>query len=124
MKAPLQKQLVDQLALYRGQHARIAKACGIAQATISRVARGEVSPTLAVAQPLFDWLSAQAKAGDKTSIQGPVKRVRRNLTAAAALGDERKEQQAGERELKNLKPSGGAHGNAVAARARSKKADQ
>ena len=54
----LQDELVARLAKHRGKHTKIARECQLAQATVSRVASGTNSPTLVVAQRLFDWLDA------------------------------------------------------------------
>jgi transcriptional regulator with XRE-family HTH domain len=101
MKPSIHKQLIDGLAPYKGQHARIARDLGLAQATISRVSTGKGSPTLAVAQPILDWLAGKQKT-KKTII--------RVLPAPTGLGKKPKQQDANGRSLGNLKPARASHG--------------
>lgn len=100
MKTSLHEQLVMRLGGYKGMHALIARECGIAQATISRVARGEVSPTLAVAQPIFDWMDRQEAVN---------KRVLRVVAKAPAIRQKPKKQNTDGRNLRNLKPASAVH---------------
>ena len=93
-------QLVSRLAGYKGKHSLIARECGIGQATISRVARGEVSPTLAVAQPIFDWMDRQEILAQ---------RIRCVVAKAPPISKKSKKHHANDRSLGDLNPAGAAH---------------
>jgi transcriptional regulator with XRE-family HTH domain len=99
MKTTIHQQLVTGLAQFKGKHAQIARESGIAQATISRVARGECSPTLAIAQPIFDWMEKNSGI-NAVGIVPATPRVR----------EKRKKQDANSGGLKNLGPAVAVHG--------------
>lgn len=46
------------LAELEGQHNRIARETGVAQATVSRIHQGQCSPRLETVEPLLAWLQA------------------------------------------------------------------
>ena len=94
-------KLVSRLASYKGMHSLIARECGIGQATISRVARGEVSPTLAIAQPIFDWLDRQEALAE---------RIRVVVAKATPISQKPKKQHTKRRRLGDLEPTSAAHG--------------
>lgn len=62
-KETLAQQLQRRLKGTETQQAEIAKATGLAQATISRISSGKCSPRLDTAEALLAWLDARdAKA--------------------------------------------------------------
>ena len=64
-KEPISDYIRRRLAELTGHHNRIAKETGIAQATVSRIYQGQVSPTLDTAQPILDWIEAHDRAAGK-----------------------------------------------------------
>lgn len=99
----IHETLVARMAKYKGQHAQIARDTGVAQSTVSRASKGDVSPTLAVVQPILDWMDAQDRLlAKKTTV--------RVLPAAASLRKKRKKQHADTGNLKDFKPARPAHG--------------
>jgi predicted transcriptional regulator len=76
MKKPtIFEQVRAQLALYEGQHNRIAKETGVPQSSISRLHQGDCTPRLSTVQPLLDWFDAQAKP-KKRQAQAAGKKLR------------------------------------------------
>lgn len=59
MKTTIYEQLLEGLKRHRFTQCGLAKDIGVSQSTIGRVLGGQVSPTLAVAQALFDWIALQ-----------------------------------------------------------------
>lgn len=99
MKTTIHQQLVARLAQFKGKHALIARESGIAQATISRVARGECSPTLAIAQPIFDWMDKNGGAINGVGV----------VPASTRLRQKRKQHNADGGGLKDLAPAAPVH---------------
>ena len=75
MKEPIQIYLRRRLAELRGLHNQMARETGVAQATVSRIYLGHVSPTLEKAQPLLDWIEAYDRG--ESSLHQPRRRLER-----------------------------------------------
>lgn len=90
-KKTIYQQLRDHLAASVGDHNRIAKETGIAQATISRIHLGKACPTLHKAQPLLDYFDRNKRPKKTSSAVGLANaRGRKPATAgrtAAPLGE-------------------------------------
>jgi transcriptional regulator with XRE-family HTH domain len=92
-KETITQHLLRRLDESTGKHSRIAKECGIAQATISRIYLRKVSPRLNIAEPLLAWFERNdSLAGiDKSTSVAAFKarvRVRRaSANAPAALSN-------------------------------------
>ena len=81
-KEPINDYLRRRLSELTGHHNRIAKETGIAQATVSRIYMGRVSPTLDTAQPILDWIDEW----DRSAVGGKARRRTRERATASALG--------------------------------------
>jgi predicted transcriptional regulator len=102
MKPSIQQVLVARLAPYKGMHCQIAREAGISQSSISRVSRGDCSPTLDVAQRIFNWLDQNESRA--------VRIMRHSYPDAAPVGQQAEKQCADGGELCNLEPAPAVHG--------------
>lgn len=77
------------LSELKGLHNQISRESGIAQATVSRIYLGEVSPRLETVQPLLDWIDQHDKqsASRIPHARRRVQAGRANRAAATALSE-------------------------------------
>jgi transcriptional regulator with XRE-family HTH domain len=93
MKTSIYEQLLAGLKRHHFTQCGLAKDIGVSQSTIGRVLGGQVSPTLAVTQALFDWVALQ----DYLQAQGV-----RARTAATEVREQQPQQAGNQRRLRNL----------------------
>lgn len=79
-KEPIKDYLRRRLGELKGEHNRIARETGVAQATVSRIYLGQASPTLDTVQPILDWLDKH----DRIAVRQA--RARRRIDVAGADG--------------------------------------
>jgi len=85
-KETISQYLLRRLDASAGMHAKIAKDCGVAQATISRIYTRKVSPRLDIAEPILAWFDRADRAAErKKSASGPAIAAKR-VTRRSAIG--------------------------------------
>jgi hypothetical protein len=102
-KISIHETLITRMAAYRGQQLQIARDTGLSQSTVSRASRGEGSPTLAVVEPIMEWMDKQDALKKRRIGAGRIP------PATPRLRQKHEKNNANQGDFANLAPSAQAH---------------